>query len=154
MVKPYDPTDRKNRALNFQISKKILTDASSLDLSDSINYIKATCKSISFNGNNVFMKILIRNNSLTDFLAGRIQLSAIKKNSPPLELNQRFISDFPIVLPQKEFAVVYVSDASKAIVPTDVLVMEVNDRSNKIKLKINIKSVVYNMRKTASIANH
>ncbi len=147
----YDPVDRKNRFINFDISKKILSDTSNLNLSDSANYVKAICKSISFDGSNAFIKISIKNNSLTDFLTGAMQLKVIKKNNNSIELNQRFISDFPIILPQKEFSLVYVANAAVNVEPNDKVIMEVNDRTRKIKLRINIPGNIYNMYKTAKL---
>jgi tetratricopeptide (TPR) repeat protein len=147
----YDRSDRKNAASNFKIIKIILSDTSNLNLSDSINYIKGICKNISFNGNNAFIKVLIRNNSLTDFLTGRIQFKVVRKNKGTVDLHQRYISDFPIVLPQKEYPFVYVTDGSLEIDPADILIMQINDRSNKIKLQIKIPGNLYNSRKTARL---
>jgi hypothetical protein len=147
----YDATDRKNRSLNFEISNKIIAEKGSLNVTDSAGSIKVTCQHISFNGSNSYIKFLIQNNSSTDFLTGPIQLRLVKKSGIIKEINQRFITNFPVVMPKKEFPIVYVSSANVDIDPSDILILEVNDRTKKTKLKLNIPGEVYNMHKTAKL---
>lgn len=147
----FDPTDRKNRAQNFEVSNKIIAQKGNLYVYDSVSNVKAICQNIFFNGSNSYIKLIVQNNSSRDFLTGPMQLKLIKKNGTSIDINQRFISNFPVVMPKKEFAVVYVANATINIEPTDILVLEVNDRIKKMKLKIKIPVDIYLREKTASL---
>ena len=147
----YDASDRKNRALNFYLSNRIIDEKGDINVYDSVNNIKAICKNIFFNESNSYIKLIVKNNGAADFLTGSLQLKLIKKNGTIIELNQRFISNFPVIMPKKEFPIIYVTNASVDLDSTDILIMEVNDRIKKTKLRINIPVDIYNRQKTAKL---
>jgi hypothetical protein len=70
----YDSTDRKNKARNFEISNRIIAEKGNLNVYDSVGHVKAICQSITFNGSNAYIKLIIQNNSSSDFLTGALQL--------------------------------------------------------------------------------
>ncbi|HEX8278530.1 MAG TPA: hypothetical protein VF540_07535, partial [Segetibacter sp.] len=130
---------------NIANAKTILAKPAALKLADSVNNIKLTCQSISKKGNYVYLKLQIKNNDTKEFFTGAMQLGVNKKDKV-LNQNPTYISAFPIVLPGKEFSVIYaVKDFS--IADSEKLLLEVSDRLKTMKLKINIPGSVYNEEK-------
>jgi tetratricopeptide (TPR) repeat protein len=128
-------------------SKSLLSEKPKLSLQDSANNVKLTCESISFKGDKVYYRLKIQNNSPDEFLTGVMQLSAIKKDGSVIKNKPGYISAFPIVLPGKEFFIVY---EAKDIDVTDkeALYFELSDRLKKTKLKIDVPGLVYNKEKS------
>lgn len=124
------------------------TDVSQLKLSDSSDYIKFTCQDISFIGSNAYIKVLIQNSSLSSqFQTDTLHVSVIKNNGSIKKLNQRFVSNFPIVMPLKELVLVSFSDASFGLEPDDVFIIEMKDKSRKTKLAVQVPWNLYTQSK-------
>ncbi len=126
--------------------KAILAEKPRLDLQDSSANVKLTCQSISFKGDNVFFKLLIQNKDAEEFLTGPMQVSLIKNKTSPIKSKASYISAFPIILPGKEFFVVYVTK-DQAVNDADTLSFDLTDRLKKKKLHITIPGSVYNQEK-------
>jgi len=130
------------------LTKEISTDASSLKLSDSSDYIKLICKDISFIGTNAYVKVLIQNYSSTaSFTADTLQVSLRKNNGIIKKLDQRFISTFPVVTPLQETIFVAFTDASAGVEPDDVFILEMRDRKNKTTFSLQIPWALYQQQK-------
>lgn len=144
----FEQTDSTKLNESIKISKEVLAEKPRLSLSDSSDNIKLTCQSISFKGENAYLKFCVRNNSISDFPSGQMQLSVIKKDKSVINLRPEFISDFPIVLPQKEFFIVYVTKANKINNSDDQISLEIKDVFKNKKIKINIPGKVFNQEKS------
>jgi hypothetical protein len=130
------------------LTKEVSTDASSLKLSDSSNYIKLICKDISFIGTNAYVKVLIQNYSSTEsFTADTLQVSIRKNNGTVKKLDQRFISSFPVVTPLQETILVAFTDASAGVEPDDVFILEMRNRKDKTTLALQIPWALYQQQK-------
>ncbi|MEJ7682423.1 MAG: hypothetical protein WKG06_32145 [Segetibacter sp.] len=106
--------------------------------------MKLTCQDISFIGTNAYIKVLVQNLSATEnFLTDTLQVSIKKNNGVVKKLSQRFISNFPIVMPLKEYVLVYFADASIAVEPDDIFILEMKDRMKKTKLVIQVPWSLY-----------
>ncbi len=143
----FDRIDSTKLIENFKISKEVLAENSRLALSDSADNLKMTCQSISFKGENVYFKLCIKNYDSSDFLSGPMQLSVIKKDKSVIALRPAYVSNFPIILPKKEFFIVYVTKANK-INNDDQLTLEMKDIFKNKKIKINISGSVFNQEKS------
>lgn len=130
------------------LTKEISTDASSLKLSDSSDYIKLICKDISFIGTNAYVKVLIQNYSSTaSFTTDTLQVSIKKNNGMVKKLDQRFISSFPVVTPLQETILVAFTDASAGVEPGDVFILEMRNRRDKTTLALQIPWALYQQQK-------
>jgi hypothetical protein len=137
---------------SVKASKELLTQKPRLSLQDSSNNIKLTCESISFKGDKVAYRFKIQNNSTEEFLTGPMQLSVIKKDGSVVKDNADFISSFPIVLPGKEFFIVY-QTKDVAVTDKEALYFELSDRLKKTKLKVDVPGLVYNKEKSQKVDN-
>jgi tetratricopeptide (TPR) repeat protein len=129
-----------------QLSKSILSEKPRLTLDDSSNYVKVTCQNITFKGDKAYYKFLIKNSDKTEFLTGQMQLSLVKKDGTVTKSNPHFVSAFPIILPGKEFVVLYAAKELE-VKNNDTLLFELSDRLKQNKLKISIPGSVYNKEK-------
>jgi len=119
-----------------------------LKLSDSSDYVKLICQDISFIGSNAYIKVLIQNYSpTTEFLTDTLHVSIKKNNGIIKELNQRFISNFPIIMPLKESVLVSFADAAMNIAPDDIFIVEMRDKMRKTKLVVQVPWSLYNQQK-------
>jgi tetratricopeptide (TPR) repeat protein len=132
-----EPLDSASRSGISKISKEVLTRTGDLKLSDSSDNIKLTCESISSKDNNVYLKLRLKNNDTTDFITGPMQLNVIKKDKSVKALRPLYVSNFPIVLPKKEFVIVYATKTYQ-IDKGDQLAFELQDLEKNKKLKITI----------------
>lgn len=123
-------------------------DGRPVKLSDSSNYVKLICQDISFIGSNAYIKVLIQNYSeTTNFSTDTLHVSIKKNNGVIKKLDQRFISNFPVILPLKESVLVSFADASANIEPDDIFILEMQDRVRKTKLTVQVPWSVYNQNK-------
>ena len=119
-----------------------------LNLADSSNYVKLICQDISFIGTNAYVKMLVQNYSLSEsFLTDTLRVSIKKNNGSVKKLDQRFISNFPVVLPQEELVLVYFADASIAVDPDDIFILQMEDKLKQTKLMIQVPWSVYKQHK-------
>lgn len=119
-----------------------------LKLSDSSDYVKLICQDISFIGSNAYIKVLIQNYSpTTEFLTDTLHVSIKKNNGIIKELNQRFISNFPIIMPLKESVLVSFADAAMNVAPDDIFIVEMRDKMRKTKLVVQVPWSLYNQQK-------
>ena len=125
------------------------TETSLLNLSDSSDNVKMTCQDISFIGSNAYIKVLVQNYSATtDFLTDTLQVSIKKNNGTLKKLDQRFISNFPVVKPQNESVLVFFADALIAVAPDDTFILEMNDKTKKTRLVIQVPWSRYKQQKS------
>jgi len=142
----YDSTGKRNKSENYQLSRKAFTPF--LNISDSSNQVKLTCETITFSGKNAYIKLSIKNYSPTsDFLTGPLALTYIKKGGAVQQLHPSFVSDFPVVLPGKEYTILYVAEVPPAVDPQELLLFQMEDRMKKSKFKIYITGSIYNWQK-------
>jgi len=126
------------------INKEILLEKTRINLMDILNRVHLKCQLISFKEDYIYFRFLIENTDTTDFLTGPMIMNIAKKNENLKKLAPIFISDFPIVLPGKERVIVYV--IKPIILQNDEsLVFEMSDRLNKVKLKVNISSTIFDI---------
>lgn len=115
-----------------------------LKLSDSSNYVKLICQDISFIGSNAYIKVLIQNANPTDsFQTDTLHVSVVKNNGVVKRLDQRFVSNFPVVRPMQELVLVSLSDASAGVDPSDVFIIEMKDKTKNTKFSIQVPWRVY-----------
>ncbi|HKG67460.1 MAG TPA: hypothetical protein VKA92_01230, partial [Segetibacter sp.] len=120
-----------------------------LNLVDSSNYVKLICQDISFIGTNAYIKMLVQNNSdSVNFLTDTLQVSIKKNNGAVKKLDQRFISNFPVVKPQNELVLVYFADASIAVEPDDIFILQMEDKLKQTKLMIQVPWSLYKQHKS------
>ena len=120
------------------------TEAPELKFFDSSDYVKLTCQDISFIGTNAYIKMLVQNfSTTTNFLTDTLQVSIKKNNGIVKKLDQRFISNFPVVKPLDEYVLVYFADASIAVEPDDIFILEMENRMKKTKLVIQVPWSLY-----------
>lgn len=119
-----------------------------LNLYDSSNYVKLICQDISFIGSNAYIKVLIQNFSATvNFLTDTLQVSIKNNNGVIKKLDQRFISNFPVVKPQAETVLVFFADASIAVGADDTFILEMEDKMKQTKLVIQVPWSAYKQQK-------
>ena len=137
-----EATDTKE---NTRIFNQVLTDKPRLDISDKSEKIKLICQGINFEDRNVYVKLLIQNNSDNDFLTGSMMLTWTRKLGNHIKLYPLYLypAYLPIVKPGHEAVIIYVCK-SYNISDDEKLKFELNDRMNKIKLELNFKGSVYN----------
>lgn len=147
----FDTTDEENMKQNKEFSKKFITQPSRLNISDSSNDVKLTCQGIAFNGKNVFIKFLIRNESSSPFNIGNFQLLYLKNYGILKKLNPRYISETPAILPNKDYPVVYVTEAPRSIQPDEVFVFEMEDQSKQIHMIVNVAGADFLQKSTVTV---
>ncbi|CAA9468275.1 MAG: Octanoate-[acyl-carrier-protein]-protein-N-octanoyltransferase [uncultured Segetibacter sp.] len=129
-------------------TEKVPAGTASLSFSDSSNYVKLICQDISFIGTNAYIKVLIQNYSPSaSFLTDTLQVSIKQKNGIIKNLGQRFFSNFPVVLPQKELVLVYFADASIAVEPDDIFILQMQDKLKQTKLVVQVPWSLYKQQK-------
>ena len=130
---------------NATIFKDIIQENARLNLSTTENKVKLTCQAINFEGANIYLKLLIQNNSTTDFLTGAMMLTWTKRSGNRIKLYPVFLypAFLPIITPGKEAHIIYVCK-SYFINDNENLNFELNDRLNKIKMDITIPGKKYN----------
>jgi tetratricopeptide (TPR) repeat protein len=134
-----------------EISGRILNEKGRLNLSDSIGSVKLTCQQIVVNDKNAFIKFLIQNNSSSEsFNPGALQLSYIKNYGVLQKLNGRFVTNATTILPRQDIPMVYVVDAPLEVESNEVFVFEMEEKSKKVRLTINIPGAVYLNEKKAT----
>jgi hypothetical protein len=107
------------------------------------------CQDISFIGTNAYIKVLVQNNSDSiNFLTDTLQVLIKKNNGVVKKLDQRFISNFPIVKPQNELVLVYFADASIAVDPDDIFILQMEDKLKQTKLMIQVPWSLYKQQKS------
>ncbi|HEX8278382.1 MAG TPA: hypothetical protein VF540_06785, partial [Segetibacter sp.] len=82
------------------------------------------------------------------FLTDTLQVSIKKNNGIEKKLDQRFTSNFPIVMPQKELVLVYFADASIAVDSDDIFILQMEDKLKQTKLMIEVPWSVYKQHKS------
>jgi tetratricopeptide (TPR) repeat protein len=132
-----DPIDTSSLIIIKSEAKATLKESPRLNISDSSANTKMTLQSVDFKNNNLFCKVSIRNFDSTDFFTGPFLLTVVKKDKSTAPLQPVYVSDFPIILPMKEFIIVYVSKADK-IQNGDGLSFEMEDLLKTKKLKMDI----------------
>ncbi|HEX8277535.1 MAG TPA: hypothetical protein VF540_02530 [Segetibacter sp.] len=133
----------------FEETEEKSTGVPLLNLADSSNNVKLTCQDISFIGTNAYIKVLIQNyRDSVSFLTDTLQVSIKKNNGTVKKLDQRFISNFPVVMPQKELVLVYFADASIAVDPDDIFILQMEDKLKQTKLMIQVPWSMYKQHKS------
>ncbi|MCW3105914.1 MAG: hypothetical protein JWQ09_420 [Segetibacter sp.] len=142
----YAHTDSADYNENIKISRDLLKEKPRLTVVDSIDNIKLACQTLSFKGDRVFYKVLIHNDDSTEFLTGPMQINLIKKDGSTGKNYASYISSFPIILPGKEFLIVYVAK-DQEVNDEDTLAFEVTDRLKKKSAHLSIPGKIYNQEK-------
>lgn len=128
-------------------SEKILTERADSISSDSAANIKLICQSIKVKDDNMYLRLCIRNYSTYDFVTGPMQLTLVKKDKNLTTLRPVYISNLPIILPNKEFFIVFVTKTTK-VNKGDKLIFEVNELLQKQKFRIHIPTAEFNQVKS------
>ena len=130
---------------NLQIYQTILSEKPRLNLSANNQDIKLICQGINFEETTAYTKLLIQNNSKSDFLTGAMMITWTRKKGNRIKLypNHLFPSPLPVIKPGNEAFVIYVCKTYD-ILDEETLSFELIDRFNKIKLQINIPGSAYN----------
>lgn len=137
----YVPADT---AENYRVSRELITMPPWLDQhSDTVNNVSVTLQSMVFSGVNCYMRFLIRNQSKKDFLIGQMNLNWRKDNISH-DLFPCYVTGYPVVLPGKNFTMVYVSRAVNAE-ETDIFTFTLKDRFKKVALEIPVTGAMYNL---------
>jgi hypothetical protein len=125
--------------------KEMLSENPRLDLSGTQSDIKITCQGINFEGTNVYLKFLVKNNSTADFLTGAMMLTWTKRAGNRIKLYPLYLypAFLPIITPGNEAIIIYVCK-SYYINDQEKLNFELTDRLNKIKLETEIPGMKYN----------
>ena len=134
-----------NASGKAKLIKEMLSENPRLDLSGSQGDYKITCQGINFEGTNVYVKFLVKNNSIEDFLTGAMILTWTKRAGNRIKLYPVYLypSFLPIITPGNEAIIIYVCK-SYYINDQEKLNFELTDRLNKIKLEIEIPGTKYN----------
>ncbi|MBL7702123.1 MAG: hypothetical protein JNM14_07730 [Ferruginibacter sp.] len=108
--------------------------------------IGVVCQDIVFDGNNVYLKLLIQNAGENEvFLTGSMLLTLLRQNGSSLTLYPSHIypARFPIVKPKFQIPVIYVFKAYD-VTAEDNLKFEISDRQQKTNLEFSIPGSAYN----------
>ncbi|WP_018611313.1 hypothetical protein [Segetibacter koreensis] len=120
----------------------------SLKLYDSSDYVKMICQDISFIGSNAYIKVLIQNYSPTiEFLTDTLHVSIKKNNGTIKKLDQRFVSNFPVIKPLDESVLVSLADAAVNVEPDDIFIIEMKDKMRRTKLTVQVPWRLYTQSK-------
>jgi len=131
---------------NTLISREMLLQSVELNLQSNSQNVKLSCQRINFKDSNVYIRLQVQNNDTTEFLTGAMLLSLNKEDGSTVKLYPAYISNFPIVLPAKEKALIYIINA-RDVSEDENLSFEMADRLQKIKLSVTIPGAVYNQGK-------
>jgi hypothetical protein len=129
-----------------RITKELLKENPKFAFRDSINNVTVSCDAIKFIKEKAYYRIKIQNNDTTDFLMGTMAINHIKKDGATVKNYPDFISAFPIILPGKEFTIVY-SAKDLDVQNEERLAFEINERLKKLKFTIPIPGNAYNEEK-------
>ncbi len=134
-----------NESVKATIIREMLAENPRLDLSGNQGDYKITCQGINYEGTNVYLKFLVKNNSNTDFLTGAMMLTWTKRAGNRIKLFPVYLypAFLPIITSGNEAIVIYVCK-SYYINDQEKLNFELNDRLNKIKLEVEIPGTKYN----------
>jgi chemotaxis protein histidine kinase CheA len=144
----------KDTLRNYTFSQEIVNDKKprlNIASEKTTGGVSLNLESISFNGANVYFKILISNKSQDDFLMGLTGIYwYLSDGSPKMWLNCSYITyiqNFPIVPPGKETHIVIVTrDAN--IQDNEMLDITMNERRpDKERLEIRLEGKEYNSEK-------
>ncbi len=132
--------------------RELLSAKPRLDIADSSGNIKAVVEAIDFVGDRAVFKLKLQNNTAAEYLAGPMQLSITAKGDEVAKLNPAYVSAYPIILPGKEFFILY---ATKAVELKDnqSLTFNITDRLKNTKIKVVIPRATYNAEKASKAAN-
>jgi tetratricopeptide (TPR) repeat protein len=134
---------------NTLVSHEMLLQSAQLNLQSNSQYIKLSCQGINFKDSNVYIRLLVQNNDTTEFLTGAMLLTLNMKDGSIVKLYPAYISNFPIVLPEKEKAFIYMINA-RNVSEEESLNFEVTDRLQKIRLLITIPGETYNQEQSVT----
>ena len=144
----YTATDSANYNENIRYSKEVLLEKTRSLVADSAENITISSQGVRFKGEKAFFKFLIRNGDANEFLTGAMQLTATKKDGSIIKSFPSYVSSFPIVLPGKEFAVVYVTKKLD-LKDDDKISFSLTDRVKKKKIDVVIPGSIYNKEKNS-----
>jgi hypothetical protein len=134
----YDTTE------NARLSKLVRQETDNrVNISDTQNGITLTCEGISFSGTNAFYRLRIQNKSANAFAAGVMSLVWKMNDMNEYKMYPGYVSSFPLLLPQKEIIIVFVSK-SAYLHDEDQLNFSLRDRGKTIRLNLQIPGAVYN----------
>lgn len=134
-----------NSLENVGIYKEILHEAPRLGISNKSNDITLTIQAINFEDTDAYFKLLIENNSKSDFLTGAMMLTWTKKAGNKIKLYPIYLypAFLPIITPGNQAQVIYVCK-NYFINDKEKLDFELTDRLNKTKINIAISGKKYN----------
>lgn len=127
------------------VIRDMLSEQPRLNITAGEAEYKITCQGINFEGTNVYLKFLVKNNSNSDLLTGAMMLTWTKKAGNRIKLYPIYLyPDFlPIITPGNEAVIIYVCK-SYYINDQEKLNFELKDRQNKMRLEIEIPGTKYN----------
>ena len=138
----YVPADT---AENYRVSSLLISMPPWIDVhSDTINNVSVTLQSIVFSGVNCYMRFFIRNQSKKDFLVGQMNLNWDKGDKGSVDLFPCYVTGYPVVLPGKDFTMVYVSRAVNAD-DAEKFTFSLKDRFKKANFEVPITGAMYNL---------
>ena len=127
---------------NSAVVKQVIKLPNTYNFSDSTAQVKVTCTAIKQLDNSTFIKVQVSNSSDKELLTGAMMLQEVMKGGKETKHLPLSISSFPIVLPGKQFYVVYevpvinVKDDSK-------MFFHFTDRTGKYHLKVPIPAAAF-----------
>jgi tetratricopeptide (TPR) repeat protein len=130
---------------NIQTRDTMVLEKPRLDSSAADQGIKLIGRGINFQDTIVFIKLLIRNYSKTDFLTGPMILTWAKNNGVLVKMEPYHLlpTSLPVIKPLHESFVTYVCKFND-ILDEESLSFELTDRFNRIKLRLKIPGTIYN----------
>lgn len=138
----YIPADT---AENHRVANRLLGMDYWMNVSsETLNGVTITLQSLIFSSVNSYMRILIKNDTDKDFLAGRMNLKWVKADGSRYDLFPSYLTDFPVILPHKEKTIVYVSRAVNAN-DKDEFIFTLTDRFEKTRLEFKFSGSSYNL---------
>ncbi|MEO6231115.1 MAG: hypothetical protein ABJB11_16560 [Ferruginibacter sp.] len=120
-------------------------DKPRLNISDKENKMKLICEDIRVKNKNIYIKLLIQNNSnKDDFLTGVMMLTWIKNIGSRIKLSPVFIypSVPPVVKSKNELTLIYVCKAYN-ISNEDKFIFNLTDRTKSIGFELNLDNALF-----------
>jgi hypothetical protein len=129
----------------IQICNEMVSEKPRLNVSSNNAEIKLICQGINFEETTAYLKLLIQNNSNTDFLTGAMMLTWTRKAGNHIKLypNHLYPAPLPVIKPGGEAIVIYACKTYN-ILDDEFLSFELIDRLQKFKLQIKIPGSTYN----------